>query len=131
MEGGVLTRQNVFVSVLVFVLLPLALLAAVEQLALLLLQGLNGRREGSDFSGPLPADGRRVFPGVATHLEFFPEALLDLVGGLRQLTQLPDPTFDFCRIDARSVEGLRRRGHNRCAASAEPEQPRVHEVVPV
>lgn len=62
-KGGVLTRQNVFVSVLVFVLRPLALLAAVEQLALLLLQSLNERREGSDFSGPLPTDGRHVFQG--------------------------------------------------------------------
>lgn len=42
MKEGVLTRQNVFVSVLVFVLRPLALLAAVQQLALLLLQSLNG-----------------------------------------------------------------------------------------
>lgn len=103
MKGGVLTRQDVFVSVLVLVLQPLALLAAVEQLALLLLQSLNGRRDGSDFSGPLPTGGRRVLQGVAAHLEFFPEALLDLVCGLRQFTQLPDPTLDFCCIDARSV----------------------------
>lgn len=44
MTERVLTRQNVFVSVLVFVLRPLALFAAVEQLALLLLQSLKEER---------------------------------------------------------------------------------------
>lgn len=38
-----LTRQNVFVSILVLVLRSLALFTTVEKLALLLLQGLNER----------------------------------------------------------------------------------------
>lgn len=41
-----LTREDVLVSVLVFVLLPLALFATVEKFALLLLQGLNGKKQG-------------------------------------------------------------------------------------
>lgn len=44
-ERVLLTGQNVFVSVLVLVLRPLALFAAVEQLALLLLQSLKEERE--------------------------------------------------------------------------------------
>lgn len=43
-----LTRQNVFVAVLVFVLCSLALFAAVEELALLLLQGLDERKRGEN-----------------------------------------------------------------------------------
>lgn len=54
-----LTRQNVFVAVLVFVLCSLALFAAVEELALLLLQGLDERNRGgeSNFSALLRANG--------------------------------------------------------------------------
>lgn len=44
-QSGFLTRQNILVSVLVFVLCSLAFFATVEQLALLLLQGLDGKKE--------------------------------------------------------------------------------------
>lgn len=50
-----LTRQNVLVSVLVLVLRSLALFAAVEQFALLLLQSLDGKQRGEssrDISQP-------------------------------------------------------------------------------
>lgn len=46
MKEQILTRQNVFVSVLVFVLRSLALFATVEKLALLLLQSLKERKRG-------------------------------------------------------------------------------------
>ena len=42
-----------------------------------------------------------------THLKLLPEALFDLVRGLRQFAQLPNPTLDLSRIDTSSVQGLR------------------------
>lgn len=61
MKEQFLTRQNVFVSVLVFVLRSLALFATVEKLALLLLQGLDERKRGeSNFNILLPTNNINI-----------------------------------------------------------------------
>lgn len=61
MKEQFLTRQNVFVSVLVFVLCSLALFATVEKLALLLLQGLNERKQGESNFKHTTSRWRRIF----------------------------------------------------------------------